>query len=373
MDSHVVIDSLKRRVKPELDMLRRRKDRRDGLERHRHEFTNSNGGGCCFLIGTPNYANLGDLAIADAEMGFLRSVFPGKVVEIQTGRFWEYADCIRRYGDPERDVICLQGGGNMGDVFAMYEYERIAVIHALRRFRIVIMPQTLSYKDPSSPLLRYSQSVYGRHPDLHLFARETRSLKLMREAYPKNTVELAPDIVLSLDVSPYLEKPGDPSAARAERHGIVALLRNDVEKQLDDEGSAIIEQAMQRTGLTVTHSDTVVHTDSPVMPEDRYGFLSGKLRQMASAQLVVTDRLHGMVFAALTDTPCVVLSNNNHKVRGVYQWIKDLPYVKYAESAEQVTGYIDELLALHGDYAGYDRSRMLANYDALARQVRGER
>lgn len=364
----MIMDSLRNRLKPWVDELRHADTRRDGYSRHEHEFKNYTGRGRCYLIGTPNYANLGDLAIADAEMGFLRSVFSNDdIVEIQTGRFWEYVDCILRYGNPDRDVVCLHGGGNMGDVYSMYEYERIAVIHALHKYRIVLMPQTISYKDANSSLLRYSQSVYSKHPDLHLFARETRSLAIMHETYPKNDVALAPDIVLSLDVKPYLAYSDE--SAHVERHGIVTLLRNDVEKRLDDKSSKSIDQALQRTGLDITHSDTVVQVDSPVLPEQRHSFLSPKLRQIAAAQLVVTDRLHGMVFAALTDTPCVALSSNNHKVRGVYQWIKGLPYVKYAETPDQVAGFISELLALH-DHSGYDREAMLGNYEALRQRLR---
>ena len=56
---------------------------------------------------------------------------------------------------------------------------------------------------------------------------------------------------------------------------------------------------------------------------------------------MITDRLHGMVFCAITGTPCIVLSNNHHKVKGTYEWIKHLDYIKYvtdiAEVMKQVT------------------------------------
>jgi pyruvyl transferase EpsI len=52
-----------------------------------------------------------------------------------------------------------------------------------------------------------------------------------------------------------------------------------------------------------------------------------KLREFASAQLVITDRLHGMVFCAITGTPCVVVNSRSPKVLGCYEWIRELPYI----------------------------------------------
>ncbi|MFB8735822.1 polysaccharide pyruvyl transferase family protein [Bacillus sp. SL00103] len=40
----------------------------------------------------------------------------------------------------------------------------------------------------------------------------------------------------------------------------------------------------------------------------RYG------QSYVKAQVVVTDRLHGMIFCAITKTPCVVLRSFDHKV-----------------------------------------------------------
>ena len=31
-----------------------------------------------------------------------------------------------------------------------------------------------------------------------------------------------------------------------------------------------------------------------------------------------------MIFATITNTPCIVFSNYNYKVEGVYQWIKNV-------------------------------------------------
>ena len=56
------------------------------------------------------------------------------------------------------------------------------------------------------------------------------------------------------------------------------------------------------------------------------------MQEFCDAKLVITDRLHGMIFAAISETPCIVFSNYNHKVGGTYEWIKQLPYIRYVEN-----------------------------------------
>ena len=84
--------------------------------------------------------------------------------------------------------------------------------------------------------------------------------------------------------------------------------------------------------------------------------------------MVVTDRLHGMVFAAISGTPCIVFSNYNHKVQGTYEWIKYLPYIKYAESVSEAPNYIPELLAMKD--CRYDNTPLLPYFEKLAQVVK---
>ena len=48
---------------------------------------------------------------------------------------------------------------------------------------------------------------------------------------------------------------------------------------------------------------------------------------------MITDRLHGMIFAAITGTPCVVLQNNNHKIKATYEsWLRPLKHIRLQEN-----------------------------------------
>lgn len=64
------------------------------------------------------------------------------------------------------------------------------------------------------------------------------------------------------------------------------------------------------------------------------------------AQLVITDRLHAMIFAAITETPCIAMDNKSKKVKGVYEWIRDLPYVQYADDISTACELIQDMLHL---------------------------
>ncbi|MFX0112804.1 polysaccharide pyruvyl transferase family protein, partial [Bacillus pumilus] len=55
--------------------------------------------------------------------------------------------------------------------------------------------------------------------------------------------------------------------------------------------------------------------------------LSTLWTELSKAPVVVTDRLHGMIFCAITQTPCVVLRSFDHKVMEGYEWVAHLPFL----------------------------------------------
>ena len=66
-------------------------------------------------------------------------------------------------------------------------------------------------------------------------------------------------------------------------------------------------------------------------------------------------------------TPCIAFSNNNHKVKGTYDWIRYLPYIKYAETIEEAEGYIPELLAMKN--CRFDNTPLLPYFEKLKEVV----
>ena len=81
-------------------------------------------------------------------------------------------------------------------------------------------------------------------------------------------------------------------------------------------------------------------------PDDskRKEIIQKKLAEFSQAQLIITDRLHGMILAYLSKTPCIVLSNYNYKIEGVYEWIKEIEWVVYTDKIEKIDSLTDELM-----------------------------
>ena len=73
--------------------------------------------------------------------------------------------------------------------------------------------------------------------------------------------------------------------------------------------------------------------------------LSNKFTEFNRAKLVITDRLHGMIFAAITETPCVVFGSYTHKIVESYKWLKDLEYIKFCEDINDFEEKIDEVVS----------------------------
>ncbi|MGH2097437.1 polysaccharide pyruvyl transferase family protein [Aerococcus urinaeequi] len=74
----------------------------------------------------------------------------------------------------------------------------------------------------------------------------------------------------------------------------------------------------------IKESDTHLGDKIVLDISKRDNIVMDKLKEISKHELVITDRLHGMIFAYLTDTPCLVFDNNNHKISQTYDtWLKN--------------------------------------------------
>jgi pyruvyl transferase EpsI len=121
-------------------------------------------------------------------------------------------------------------------------------------------------------------------------------------------------------------------------------------------------------GFEFHYTDTVV--PYVISYDMREYELEKKLDEFRSAKLVITDRLHGMIFAAITGTPCVALNNISKKVEGVYQWIKYLDYIKMAQTVDDALLAADALLKANL-HPIWDNKPLMSYFGKLADIVRG--
>lgn len=309
------------------------------------------------LMQTPLHGNLGDHAIALAELNFLAEHFPDvPVVELPGFAFSRQPEAYASLLNAEKDTILITGGGFAGSLWQEEESNIQCILSELHGFRILMLPQTLYYEDESSPEALSSIHGYASCQTLTFCARESLTLDRLNRLLPNTRSELIPDMVL---YSQYTEtsKP---------RRGIGLCLRQDKESTLDaDERKALAAGILHSfPSDPPVWTDTVIPPD--VSPAERRETVLAKLDEFAGYRFIITDRLHGMVFAALTGTPCIVLDNCDHKVRGVYDWLKQNRYILYLDNAAALPSALQKIEPLLSVRHSCDFSSVRAGFDRLA-------
>lgn len=290
-----------------------------------------------FIFLAADYGNLGDVAITYAQTKFLRENLRAdfKVIEIPISQSLEGLHFVKQNIKPG-DIVTSVGGGNLGDLYDQIEFIRQLAVSFFPKNRFISFPQTFDFGENKrgQEALKVAKEVYNKHPDLHFIAREKTSYALMKKHFHQTNVLLTPDIVISLNK----EHP------KMTREGAVICMRSDKEKNLNAEQSKFILNSIKERFTQVTFYDTHIKRNN-LSVKERELELNKIWDAFKCAELVVTDRLHGMIFCYITNTPCLVFQNNNHKVRETYDWIKENKNINLIDSFSESA--IIDFLAQH--------------------------
>jgi pyruvyl transferase EpsI len=263
-----------------------------------------------------DYPNLGDIAITQAQARFVKACLPGyEIVDFPCAATYTQIKALKRVCTPA-DVVTIIGGGNMGDLYSSLEDARRFIIRQFPRNRIISFPQSMDLSDTPAGQreLARSQRAYGRHPNLYLFAREPVSFEMMQRHFPGTPVRLVPDIALSLPLH----------TEETQRKGVLVCIRNDKESALGPIRRAELLGQLTASIVEAEVTDTVLSRTGRLSLDERDKELEALVLRFRHAEAVVTDRLHGMIMAAISGTPCVVLRNANHKIVGTYRtWLAE--------------------------------------------------
>ncbi|AYF99981.1 polysaccharide pyruvyl transferase family protein [Lactococcus allomyrinae] len=277
-----------------------------------------------FLFGTPHSGNLGDQAIVIAELEFLKKHFPKyRVFEVPVPIISRSIKYIKRIVDSE-DLIMLHGGGSVGDLYLDAEIGTRAVLSNFPNKKIVFFPQSATFTSTNQSFkeLKSSQDVYDRAgKNLIITARESKSKEKFEQIFSKNTVILVPDIVFSLH-----------SELHNKRKNILFCMRKDSEKVLTYADESTLIKSLSQKYKNVYISDTTI--SEIVTRKTRVEIVNEKWDEFRNARIVITDRLHGMIFSVITGTPCVVFDNYNSKIRMTYKdWLKDYKNIRFIDES----------------------------------------
>lgn len=302
-----------------------------------------------FLLLTPEHGNYGDHAIAYKELELLSKYDVVEITGTQLHSLLIFPSKIKSL--ISHYPILFNGGGNFGTLWFDIELDIRKTFELFSNNKIIVFPQTIYYEnnDFGNKEFENSKKIYNSCQHLILTAREKVSYDIMKSAY--DNVYLIPDMVLFLNMC------SDENI----REGAMFLLRNDVEKTMSDDYRNKVTSFIKSKFNSVYYSD--MFSERAISPYKRNTELFKKFDEFKSKKLVLTDRLHGMIFSAITGTPCIVLNSKSHKLKSVYDcWLKNCEYIIFTDSFDEMKDFIESIV--NGNYE-YDNSHLLQYYNQL--------
>ena len=275
-----------------------------------------------YILGVPEHGNLGDHQIVESCRMFLQDVLPGCI--LQELPIKDYAsgrhDLLRKV-KPD-DILVFPGGGFFGNLWPMGDELRKDAFRLFPNQLKIVFPQSVWYSDDEAgqKAIEDAAKVYDHANALFAF-RDPVSFRIAKEHFHIRAF-LTPDIVM------YTGRSFCPGKAAENRRGILAMMRNDQEKLLTETDQDRMLSLLEALGEPVTISD--MHLGHGVGSTERKEPLDRKFKEIRESALVVTDRLHGVLFSAVTGTPCIAFGNHYHKISASGCWLKDLPYIRFA-------------------------------------------
>lgn len=277
----------------------------------------------CFLFMLPEHGNGGDYAIGLAERKFFERYFEDYTIVTVTTAEWQYAsELIISYVSDE-DLIFINGGGYIGDLWDDSINYRSIMESFPNNFKF-FFPNTLTYKEiPNENYKPFVDEMKWFNSQKNMFTMfRDRFSYVQFLKYNKNAF-FFPDMVLF----EHYERANVELKSK-----VLLCFRGDQEKVFNQEDK-IINQ-LEVAGFDVDKMD--IYVGRHVSQESGRDFVAHIVNKMQEYDCVITDRLHGMLLATVSEVPCIAFDNRTHKVKGVYEWIEEFKYIKTFSADEDI-------------------------------------
>lgn len=262
-----------------------------------------------------DYNNVGDMLIKESQEMFLKERTNKRIViTIDSHDTYKYLRYIKKNATKNTTIV-LTGGGDVDDKYTSLERARNFIIKKMskKQCKIISFPQTIDYSNTKRGnfYLKKAQKAYRKNKQFVFFARERKSFAFAKKEFAGTKILMAPDIVFSRKTI----------INGAKRKGIGLLCRDDAEKKMPDSFKNILLKRAKKDFSSIEDGDmTVVNFNKKNIDE----YIKAKILYVQSKQLIITDRLHGMILCYITNTPCIVFRNTNHKIVETYNnWLKN--------------------------------------------------
>lgn len=281
-----------------------------------------------WLMEVPYYTNVGDTLIWQGELDYLARL-PCKCKGMYSFSSLRSADV------PDGDLILLQGGGNLGDIYPEPNNYRKNVIAEHPHSRVIIFPQTVFWQNETN--YRADAEFFGRY-DCTICVRDRQSLKRLSERF-KNRLLLLPDMAFCIDAK-RLE-----CANKSQRP--LLLKRTDCELG----GGALLADFERSGRYDVSDWNTMAYPTCWQRWERRFRrlvsffprgydwymqnlvrryYIASGIGQISGRSEVCTTRLHACILSMLLNVDKIdVIDNSYGKNSSFYEtWLKDCENVR---------------------------------------------
>ncbi|OPA80028.1 exopolysaccharide biosynthesis protein [Paenibacillus selenitireducens] len=273
-------------------------------------------GSSIYYIDYPVYNNGGDLLIMKGAEAFFRD----NNIHVQAR--YSVLDFPEKLMIPKDQIIVLQGGGNFGDLYPVHQKLREKIVAEYPDNRIVLLPQTIFYKEESE--YDRTAELFNKHRDAHLFVRDTLTYELAIQKFHGCGVYLCPDMAHQL-------WPISPTSSPGKER--LCFFRTDIEKtkdqlQFESDGKgdfldwASLYNRVEKKSIKMIAG--VMKKGSGPLPMhtiwDKYSdYLVNKaVKRFSDYRNIQTSRLHGHILACLMDKPNMLLDNSYGKNSNYY-------------------------------------------------------
>jgi pyruvyl transferase EpsO len=301
------------------------------------------------LVDFPNHENSGDALIFLGQLRYLERL------GVHVGYI---ADGSRYNPNDLRTLvpngpILIQGGGNFGDRWDYMQELRERVISDFPDRQIIQLPQGIDFHD--GPKLEKAQRILGTHPDLTLLIRDHAGVERTRELFPSATVIFCPDMAFgygkvkpnSMDYDAVILRRNDSESLEGSERFTLHLAESHIDLDWGLTGLAKIKDRLLHIPGALTKRVPALAVPLHPVQQRAYKAIAENnvrhaVRILSKGRLVVTNRLHATVLAALMGKSVVAMDNANGKISAIIgDYLGRMPGVRYAPSVKDAESLVD--------------------------------
>ncbi len=284
------------------------------------------------LLDVPYYTNIGDTLIWEGTKHFLKNI-PHKCLGTAS------VETYKHHPLPPNVIILMQGGGNFGDLWRRHQDLRLEVIKAYPNNKIIILPQTVFYKDDA--VFQEDAKIFNSHKNLHICVRDIVSFEFLQQSLTCNLL-LVPDMAF------YISNRTLNRYKKKEENRVLFLKRNDLELCEYDFCSYITEErAMLDTCDWPTMEQQFkakMYLDKLIWHKKRLGRITDiyadwifrphqvkkGIEFVSQYKKVYTTRLHVAILSLLLDKEIVFFDNSYGKNSSFFNtWLDNVENITF--------------------------------------------